>query len=329
MDVILTDKNLKDIAVINDYCNVFFDCNKEKKFSVQISRSNYTNDMTYGSFVYVAGEEYGGIIKDVITSTALDYVELKGATCRGMLDTKIIQPAEGADYYIVNGDIYDVMREIISGQYGGLIRVKTGKLGISVLNYHFDRYCTYLKGITKMLESEGYKIIITVVRNNDESPYFELSASPIIDYSNDIDFTNDNDILFTMEDDRGGYNHIIGLGKGELKDRTVIHKYVGSDGKISDYQHYFGADEVTYVYDYSSGESDTFERDVETKLKEIMSVPIMTMDVLKYNPISKIGDIIGGTDYLTGLRNAKKIENITYTIEDGVESIDYELEGES
>lgn len=327
MDVILTDAQKKDIMVLNDLCNIYFDCNKEKRFSVQIARSNYIHDMTYGSFVYVPGEEYGGIIKNVITSTALDYVECKGATCRGMLDTKIIQPDEGADYYIVNGDVYDVIREIISDQYDDLIRVKTGKLGVSVLNYRFDRYCSYLKGITKMLGSEGYKLIITVVRNNDESPYFELSASPIIDYSGDIDFTNDNEIHFTMEDDRGGYNHIIGLGKGELRDRQVVHKYIDLNGNISDYQHYFGADEVVYLYDFSSGESDTFERDVENKLLDLISKPTMSMDVLKYNPVSKIGDIVGGVDYLTGLRNAKKIDNIVYSVEDGKETVDYELEG--
>ena len=328
MDVILTDAQKQDIMVLNDICNIYFDCNKEKQFSVQIARSNYINEMSYGSFVYVLAEEYGGIITNVITSTALDYVECKGATCRGMLNTKIIQPNEGTDYYIVNGDVYDVMREIIADQYDDLIRVKSGNLGVSVLNYRFDRYCTFLKGITKMLESEGYKLIIKVIRNNEEAPFFELSASEIVDYSGDIDFTNDNEIHFTMEDDRGGYNHIIGLGKGELRDRQVVHKYIDADGKISDQQYYFGINEVVYLYDFSSGETETFERDVENKLLELMSKPTMSMDVLKYNPVSKIGDIVGGVDYLTGLKNARKIDNIVYSVEDGVESVDYELEGE-
>ena len=58
----------------------------EMKFSVKIARSYWTKDMTYGNLVYIPDTEYGGIIGKVLTSTTLDYVELKGYTWRGRLD---------------------------------------------------------------------------------------------------------------------------------------------------------------------------------------------------------------------------------------------------
>ena len=57
--------------------NCTFDVNGEMKFSVKIARSYWTKDMTYGNLVYIPDTEYGGIIGKVLTSTTLDYVELK------------------------------------------------------------------------------------------------------------------------------------------------------------------------------------------------------------------------------------------------------------
>ena len=56
--------------------NCSFDANKDKAFSVQIARSYWTEDMTFGNLVYVPDTEFGGIIGNVLTSTALDYIEL-------------------------------------------------------------------------------------------------------------------------------------------------------------------------------------------------------------------------------------------------------------
>ena len=78
--------------------NCSFDANNNKTFSVQIARAYWTEDMTFGNLVYVPNTEFGGIIGNVLTSTALDYVELKGYTWRGQMDKKIIQPPNGQDY---------------------------------------------------------------------------------------------------------------------------------------------------------------------------------------------------------------------------------------
>ena len=79
--VILADKNLRELGEIKD-ANVTVDLNVDRNFSVQIARSNWREELTFSSLVYILGTEYGGIIGEVLTDTTLDYVELKGLSWR-------------------------------------------------------------------------------------------------------------------------------------------------------------------------------------------------------------------------------------------------------
>lgn len=138
--------------------NCSFDANNNKTFSVQIARAYWTEDMTFGNLVYVPNTEFGGIIGNVLTSTALDYVELKGYTWRGRMDKKIIQPPNGQDYKRVSGELNTVLKALVEPEFDGLYVVPTIDTGVSVSNYQFDRYCTLLDGLTKMLSSKGYRL---------------------------------------------------------------------------------------------------------------------------------------------------------------------------
>ena len=72
--------------------NCTFDVNGEMKFSVKIARCYWTEEMTYGNLVYIPDTEFGGVVGEILTSTTLDYVELKGYTWRGRLAYKAIEP---------------------------------------------------------------------------------------------------------------------------------------------------------------------------------------------------------------------------------------------
>ena len=58
-----------------------------------------------------------------------------------------------------------------------------------------------------------------------------------------------------------------------------------------------------------------------------MDAQEFNMDVEALDIDVDIGDIVGGSDYVTGMYMAKPVENKIYTEEDGVVSKDYELEG--
>lgn len=309
--------------------NCTFDVNGEMKFSVKIARGYWTKDMTYGNLVYIPDTEYGGIIGKVLTSTTLDYVELKGYTWRGRLAYKAIEPPSGKDYKVVSGELNKVLKVLIEPEFDGLYVVSSEDTGISVSNYQFDRYCTLLEGVTKMLNSVGYRLDIQHKREKGIPGYVLIRAVPIVDYSDQIELSKDCGLNYTMEDIRDGVNHLIIIGKGELQDRNVFHLYAWPDGSIKKTQYYTGLDEIVQVYENTSTETDQLEDQSLDKLTELMSKKKFSMDVEKLGIDVGIGDIVGGRDYLTGMYGAKPIENITCSVIAGVTSKEYELEGEN
>ena len=331
--VILADPSRKELGSILD-ANITVDLNKNRNFSIQIARSNWIPELTFSYFVYIPGTEYGGIIGQVLTDTTLDYVELKGHSWRGRLAKKVIEPPDGQDYKKVSGELHAVMKDLIEPAFGrdestdSIFYVPDTDTGVTVSNYQFDRYCTLLDGITKMLKSKGYKLQITFRRNAGEPGKVFIEAVPIVDYSSEIELSKDCQLNYTMEDIRDGVNHLVVTGKGELQDRNVLHLYVQKNGSIGKTQYYTGLDEIAEVYENTSTETDELEETSREKLQELMNKQTFKMDVAALGIDVNIGDIVGGRDYLTGMYMSKPVENITYAITNGAESKTYKLEGE-
>lgn len=325
--VTLANKELRELGFIKD-ANVTVDLNGNRNFSVQIARSNWYEELTFSSLIYIMGTEYGGIIGEVLTDTTLDYVELKGLTWRGRLAKKIIQPPAGSDYKTVSGELHTVMKSLIEPEFDGLFVVSQENTGATVSNYKFDRYCTLLDGLTKMLKSKGYRLKLTFQREENEPGYLYIEAVPIVDYSDQIELSQDCQLNYTMDDKRDGVNHLIVTGKGELQDRNVLHLYVQEDGSLGKTQYYTGLQEIMEVYENTSTETDELEEASIDKLQELMNKKTFKMDVAALGIDVNIGDIVGGRDYLTGMYMAKPVENIIYELTGDVESKNYKLEGE-
>ena len=196
-------------------------------------------------------------------------------------------------------------------------------------NYQFDRYCTLLAGITKMLKSVGYKLHIEYIQQERGQPgYVELSAVPIVDYSERLELSQDSRLNFVFDEMKNGVNHLICLGKGELQDRQVIDLYVGENGSIGTMQYYTGIQEVAETYEDTSSESNELEEKGREKLQELMNSTSFSMDVESLDMEVEIGDIIGGRDYVTGMYAAKPIAKKIYKVEGGKTSLEYEIEGD-
>lgn len=159
--------------------------------------------------------------------------------------------------------------------------------------------------------------------------YILIEAVPIADYSDEIELSKDCGLNYTMEDKRNGVNHLIVTGKGELKDRNVLHLYVWPNGSFKKAQYYKGLAEITQVYENTSTETDELESQSTKKLQELCSKKIFGMDIAKLGIDVGIGDIVGGRDYLTGMYSSRPVANIIYSVTNRVESKEYELEGES
>lgn len=163
----------------------------------------------------------------------------------------------------------------------------------------------------------------------NSTEYILIRAVPIVDYSDEIELSKDSGLNYTMEDKRNGVNHLIVTGKGELKDRNVLHLYVWPNGSFKKTQYYKGLAEITQVYENTSTETDELESQSTKKLQELCSKKIFGMDIAKLGIDVGIGDIVGGRDYLTGMYSSRPVANIIYSVTNRVESKEYELEGES
>lgn len=326
--LILATDYLRDITPVMD-ADVDFSAGEDNDYEIKIRRDSWREEYTFGNVLYIPGTEYGGIIGEINTDTSLDTISILGRTWRGKLDKKIIVPPAGQDYATASGELNQILRDLIAGQFGDYFVVSQNDTGINIAGYQFERYCTLLAGITKMLKSVEHKLHIEYVQQERGQPgYVEVSAVPIVDYSDEIELSQDSQLNFNFKNNRNGVNHLICLGKGELQDRQVIDLYVQKNGSIGTTQYYTGIQEVAEVYEDTSSESAELQEKGTEKLQELMNSTTFSMDVETLGIDVEIGDIIGGRDYLTGLYAKKPIKGKIYKVTGGKESLEYEIEGD-
>ena len=329
MQLILADQNLRDIKPVMDADTDFAVGADENDYEIKIRRDRWDERYAYGNIFYIKNTEFGGIIGRKKINTAEGTISLYGRTWRGKLDKKVIRPPAGQDYRKVSGELNVVLDTLVTEQFNDYFVVSQNDTGVSVTNYQFDRYCTLLAGIMKMLKSVGYKLHIEYIQQERGQPgYVELSAVPVVDYSERLELSQDSRLNFVFDETKNGVNHLICLGKGELQDRKVIDLYVGQDGSIGTTQYYTGIQEVAETYEDTSSENDELEKKGREKLQELMNSTSFSMDVETLGMDVEIGDIIGGRDYVTGMYAAKPIAKKIYKVSGGKVSLEYEIEGD-
>ncbi len=341
MDFIIADKNGNEIGILEERQYIDMDIGNSNDFEIQVSQSLYKKYKIGVDYrICVSGEEYGGIIDKIQTVSTDDTVILSGKTWRGLLTQKIIEPPSGEDYRIVSGDANDIINDIICSAFDGIFRCEK-KFKIDISNYKFDRYVDALSGIEKMLFEKDARIHIAY--NSGEAKgtgFVEIGAVPSHDYSNEIEYSKEGTLSllsFSYEKYTGGINHLICLGKGDLKDRMVIHLYAQADGSIGNEPFYTGKDERISIYNYSSAESaEELQKKGMNELRKLMSYEYMDMD-LNNDTLSAldeksvdvaIGDKVGGRsgdgeEYL-----CKRITQKIVQVKDGRESISYKVDGD-
>ena len=273
-----------------------------------------------GSRVYIPNTEYGGLFKRLEVDTKKGTVACGGYTWRGMLQNKIIIPPTGQDYATDSGELNAVIGARVSAAFPNLFEGSTTPTGITV-NYRYNRYVTLYDGLKAMLKSVGYKMQISY---DQETAKVVVEAVPIVDYSNQIEYSSDMNADYTMNMEATGINHLICLGQGELKDRVVVHLYVDANGNISTTQTYFGVDEIVSVYDYAgAARADLIQSGTEQLAQEVNK---NTFNIeLESEKDVAIGDVVGGRDYITGMKMTAPITTKIVTWRNGFEKTEYKL----
>lgn len=308
----------QDIGVMENYTYDLAFGADENDFKLETTTDNHV--CKEGYFLYVEGTEYGGIIDCIGIKTASGKLTYSGRTWHGILQSKIIEPPPGEDYLICDGEANSVLGTLIE-KLGltGMFLANTENSRLTISNYKIHRYITGYDGIRKMLASAGAGLHISFTGG-----FAVLSAVPLVDYSEDEEISSSS-FEFDVEKSYKKVNHMVCLGKGDLKDRNVIHLYADADGNISKTQTFFGMDEITAVYDNANTESgEELEKGgMDALLKK------RNTDKLKVNFDSGknygIGDTVGACEEITGISVSRQISKKIVTIQNDEITVSYKV----
>ena len=324
MDFILADDDKKELAQVE--LDMDMDIGGTNDYQFSVSLSQWEGLYSRVAYIYIPDTEYGGPVSTPETIPSSNTVKISGDIWRKMLSQKIIEPPEGSAYRIVTGEANAIMRGLVDEMFQGLFIVPEIDSGIQIASYQFDRYTDLLTGLTKMLGSSGARLDIKLRQGERRGFTVEVQAVPVVDYSDSLEFSQDNKVKFTTKDYTRGTNHLICLGQGELTDRLVVHLYVDADGNIGRTQTFFGADERAAVYDYGNAETEAeLVKGGTERLESLKDYKEMTMEVA--DVAADIGDIVGGREYTTGFLIRREITQKIIKIERGRIKTQYKVGG--
>lgn len=321
MDVIYTDNALNDVGILQGY-SLDVDVAENRDFEIKVPIDHV--GLTVGGYVYINGQEYGGRIDKIKVDTNAKEIIFSGRDWRGILASKIVCPPDGEDYRILNGSWRPLMQGIFD-EYGlsNIFLAEDASPDLAVSNWKVDRYVTVLDMINKLLDQNGYRINLYWSGKDGK---VRVGALPIRDLTDSVQYETDDHVGLVVEDNRGGVNHLICLGQGDLAAREVVHLYCTATGGITENEQYYtGPDEIVDVFEDTSAEDRaSLKEGGFNRLKELKNSKAFSATVDDYDV--QIGDIVGGVERVTGMRVAAPVTNIIFKISGtGETSIEYKV----
>lgn len=327
-EFILLDENLHELGPAT--LNVDFEVGTSEASTNDFKlETNLISKLEFYA-IYLPGTELGGILNTDKSTNIIDLHVLNGLSWRGQLTRHIVEPPTGQDYKVVSGDLTTILTSLIA-DLSPIYYVDGELTGKTVTNYKINRYVNLLDAIDRLLNDNGYRLSIDVVKAASGQPIrIKLKAIE----QTVLQGVYNNDLYIPMEylKDNSGYNHIIAAGRGELKDREIVNLYVDQDGNISTTKYYTGIEESTYFYDYSSVESlEELEKEAATKLKELQNKKVLKISSNNTNDKRlinlEIGDVIKCVFPGGDIIDAPVIKKI-YTVENGNITTQIKVRGE-
>lgn len=315
VDLICADENGVPFHAVSD---CVFDCawgSGENDFELTLYDGTVLPDR---GLVYVDGTEVGGIVdhmKDEL-SDGVSVVTYSGRSWHGMLAGKVLQPDSGQDYLKVSGPVNQVLSNLLARiGLSDVFKVRADSTK-TIPTFQFDRYCTAYDGIRRMLAANDLKLMFQEV---DGTVW--MYAQPIVDHNDTVD----SDLVdFSITKDYRRTNHMIGLGKGDLRNRLVVHYYADGSGKVSNTRTFGGRDEIAAVYDYSSAEKDELDKQTKKQLQDLQGAG--AVDVTVHDGLSlDVGDRVAGCDHVTGLTVTAVVLKKIVKLSGGLLSVSYEV----
>lgn len=326
---IVANEKGEELGYVKEANYIDLELGENNDFELEFSTDAWKEEAyNWGYRIFIPNTEYGGLLEERKTSTGQGTVTWLGYTWRGLLSQKIIQQPDNQTHLVVSGDANKIIKDIIGRRFDSLFVVETEVSGIEFKNYQFDRYCTVLDGLEKMLASKQARLKISYKQGTPgllDSAVL-LSAVPITDWSEYLEYSQDGRLTFTTEDYRRGINHLICAGEGEGIERQILHLYVQKDGSIGETQYYTGLEEREALYSYTSMEDlEQLKKDGIKHLESLRNYSGMEAHI--NNVDVDIGDIVGGRDRVTGMSIQQPVFGKILTVKNNEIDVEYKLKG--
>jgi len=318
MDLIYTNALRQDVGILTRYTLDQEASSKSDSNTFEITTGTGFNNLELGSYIYSNGTELGGRVTGIKINTSQKKVVYSGITWRGLLSQHIVSPPSGSAYKVVNGQLENIIYNLIV--VAGITTLFTCNRNqtISISDTKIDRYADLYNAIVKLLGKNDYRLKLTV-----KNCLCTLAAVPITDYSNENELSSDS-FDFTYETQKYTVNHLIGLGQGELAQRQIVHKYIGSDGSITNTQYYRGFNEVAEVYDYPNVESlEELERATEEELRSRYISD--SLKITANNIEAEIGDKFTAIDLGSGITVSQYVTGKITVIQNDLAQYQYKV----
>lgn len=311
--LIVTDPARADMAAVEDYEMDMAFGDSEQSFEVTFELPK----LAAGAYLYIDGTEYGGVVDGIKADTTSTMgVTYTGRTWHGVLAGKVVRPPAGSDHRTFAGDANAAIADIVSHTgLTALFEARSASSGYAV-NYRYARYIDAYTALKAMLASVG--CVLAMQRHDG---IVELWAEPAAQISDEVD----SDLMdFTSESTARVVNHLVCLGSGELKDRTVLDLYADAGGAVSTTQTLFGVDEVAEVYDYASADAATLLTEGTKRLKDMQVGGTVDVDVHGEQGW-RVGDRVTSQNNAAGIVVSTIVTKKIVKVEDGVMVVHYEM----
>ena len=267
MDLIYMDANRVELGVLKHY-TLDLDIANDKDYEIKVLDDEAV--LQGGYWWYIDGTEYGGRVDKIEHDTNGKTVTYTGRNWRGLLNSKIIEPAPGSAYAYAEGLLSDALGVLITElDFADLFSIDEENTTAEITQFQFDRYCTLYDGIIAILENNNCKLRL---RYNSELGKCVISAGLITDHSDYLTYVSENSLNYKVSQRKCGVNHLVCLGRGDGDARAVIHLFCDDNGAVQSYtlvsnplsnadyildksnQVLTGLDERAQVYDYPNAE---------------------------------------------------------------------------
>ncbi|TCD53775.1 hypothetical protein EJ419_07355 [Alloscardovia theropitheci] len=317
MDYMITDNQGNRIKVLlNPSLDIAYGSG-ENDFELTVD--THEAAIISGSCLLVSeNSDIGGII-DTVTDDN-NQIIYSGRSWHGILAGKIIQPPTGQDYYTVNGAFRTIIEQLIT-RLGLTSLFTTDMTCPHTINgtYQFARYTDAYTGLLDMCQANNLTLLLTY---KSDMKKVLISTRPQKSINN-LAVANAFGMKITRNYNR--VNHAIGLGKGELKNRTVVHWYADTNGKISTTQTLTGNLENTIVYENTNAEPDELNDTTRKKLEEYQALGTINADMSDTSIHLDIGDKVTAISQQAHLTVTNYVTKKVITIEGDTTNIEYTL----